>query len=334
MSAGKSTNDFITYADAGVSIDAGDALVSQIKGAVAQTHGPAVLEGLGGFGGFFDLSKAGFPGAPILVGATDGVGTKLMIAQDANRHDTIGQDLVAMCTNDLICTGAKPLFFLDYFATGRLNPAAAAQVVRGIAAACKTLDVALIGGETAEMPGLYAPGHYDLAGFAVGAVLPQDRLPKAPIGAGDYLYAQASSGLHSNGFSLVRKVFETAGLNPAHPKWLEHVLMPTRLYRLENIAGAKAVAHITGGGISENLPRILPAGLGAEIDLNAWQMPEIFTWLMDHGPVDEGEMLRTFNCGVGLIGVFDPEVDPPEGAFLVGRITDGAGVVYRGALRK
>lgn len=316
-----SSKNSITYADAGVSIEAGEDLVTRIKGATARTQGPAVLEGLGGFGGFFDLSKAGFPGAPILVGATDGVGTKLLIAQAAGKHDTIGQDLVAMCTNDLICTGAKPLFFLDYFATGTLDPAAAAEVVIGIAGACEQLGVALVGGETAEMPGLYAPGHYDLAGFAVGAVLAQDRLPKPTVQAGDHLYAHASNGLHSNGYSLVRKIFENAGEDPAGEAWLPHTLAPTRLYTLDQVRGAKAVAHITGGGITENLPRVLPTGLGARINLAAWTMPEIFVWLMEKGPVDPQEMLRAFNCGIGLIGVYSPDQEPPQGAFHIGEIT-------------
>ena len=322
----------ITYADAGVSIDAGEALVAQIGQAAARTHGPEVLEGLGGFGGFFDLSKAGFPGAPILVGATDGVGTKLMIAQAAGRHDSIGQDLVAMCTNDLICTGAKPLFFLDYFATGVLEPAAAAQVVIGIASACQRLGVALIGGETAEMPGLYAPGHYDLAGFAVGAVLPADRLPKPSVVPGDRLYAQVSSGLHANGYSLVRKIFQRAGVDPTGPDWLAQTLAPTELYTLDHIRGAKAVAHITGGGISENLPRVLPAGLGARVDLDAWALPPIFAWLMQQGPVAQAEMLRTFNCGIGLIGVYSPEQTPPPQALPIGKVVEGQGVRYSGTL--
>ncbi len=326
------TSKSITYAEAGVSIEVGEALVDQIKAATTRTQGEAVLEGLGGFGGFFDLSKAGFPGAPILVGATDGVGTKLMIAQAADKHDTIGQDLVAMCTNDLICTGAKPLFFLDYFATGKLDPAAAAEVVIGIAAACESLGVALVGGETAEMPGLYAPGHYDLAGFAVGAVLAEDRLPKSTVQAGDRLYAQASSGLHSNGYSLVRKIFERQGENPASETWLPQTLAPTRLYTLADVAGAKAVAHITGGGITENLPRVLPEGLGAQIDLNAWDLPHIFAWLMEKGPVEEAEMLRAFNCGIGLIGAYAPDQHPPEGAFLIGEVSAGQGVSYRGTL--
>ena len=322
----------MTYADAGVSIDAGEALVTHIKNEVTQTHNDAVLEGLGGFGGFFDLSKAGFPGAPILVGATDGVGTKLMIAQAANKHDTIGQDLVAMCTNDLICTGARPLFFLDYFATGILKPEAAAEVVIGIAKACKVLQVALIGGETAEMPGLYKSGDYDLAGFAVGAVLAEERLPRLDVRVGDKLYAQSSNGLHSNGYSLVRKIFEKQGVNPASPSWLDQTLAPTRLYTLDDITGAKAVAHITGGGITENLPRVLPNHFGANINLDAWDMPAIFKWLMTHGPVEQAEMLRAFNCGIGLIGVFDPNDTPPKGSFLVGEVTSAPGVKYVGNL--
>ncbi len=322
----------MSYADAGVSIDAGEALVAQIGAAVRRTHGPPVLEGLGGFGGFFDLAKAGFPGAPILVGATDGVGTKLLIAQGAGMHDTIGQDLVAMCTNDLICTGAKPLFFLDYFATGTLDPTAAAQVIRGIAAACEVLDVALIGGETAEMPGLYAPGHYDLAGFAVGAVLAEQRLPRPGIVAGHKLYALASNGLHANGYSLVRKIFQRAGQDPTAARWRDQTLAPTRLYAPHAMAGARAVAHITGGGITENLPRVLPPGLGARIDLGAWDLPPIFAWLRDQGPVDPSEMLRTFNCGVGLIGVFTPDQPPPPETFCLGHVIDTPGVHYNGTL--
>ena len=323
----------ITYADSGVSIDAGEALVSQISSMVRRTHGPPVLEGLGGFGGFFDLEKAGFPGAPILVGATDGVGTKLLIAQASGRHTGIGQDLVAMCTNDLICTGAQPLFFLDYYATGKLDTLAAGQVIEGIAFACENLGVALIGGETAEMPGLYAPGHYDLAGFALGAVLAENRLPKPGIGVGDRLFAQASSGLHANGYSLVRKIFNKTGQDPTSSTWCDQILEPTRLYTLDHIAGAKAVAHITGGGITENLPRILPKHLGAQIDLSAWELPPIFSWLMENGPVNEMEMLRTFNCGLGLIGVFGPDQCPPPHSLPVGVVTDRPGVQYCQTLR-
>ena len=328
----------MTYSEAGVSIAAGEALVDQIKAAAARTQGSAVLGSLGGFGGCFDLSKAGFPGAPILVGATDGVGSKLLIAQAAGRHDSIGQDLVAMSTNDLLCTGARPLFFLDYFATGQLDPAAAAQLIIGIAQACERLGVALIGGETAEVPGLYAPGHYDLAGFAVGAVLPEDRLPKATVRAGDRLYAQTSCGLHANGYSLVRKIFAAQGEDPASAAWLPQTLAPTRLYTGQEVAGAKALAHITGGGLTHNLPRILPEGLGAQIDLGTWKLPELFAWLMQRGPVDQAEMLRTFNCGLGLVGVYAPDQDPPEGAFLVGEViqkreaTEEQAVSYLGTL--
>ena len=303
----------LTYADAGVDIDAGNAMVDRIKPLVRATRRPGADAEIGGFGGLFDLKAAGFSD-PILVAANDGVGSKVMIAIETGRHATIGIDLVAMCVNDLVVQGAEPLFFLDYFATAKLEPEIGAKIVEGIAAGCREAGAALIGGETAEMPGLYAGKDYDLAGFAVGAAERGALLPRPDIGPGDVILGLPSSGVHSNGYSLVRKIVDTAGLaytDPA-PFAADHdlgdaLLVPTRIYVksilavLKTTPGIKALAHITGGGFPENIPRVLPDGCTAEIDLDAFRVPPVFGWLARSGGVVEAEMLRTFNCGIGMI---------------------------------
>ena len=292
-------------------IDAGTRLVEAIGPLARATRRPGVLAGLGGFGALFDLKAAGY-GDPILVAATDGVGTKLKIAIAAGRHDTVGIDLVAMCVNDLVVQGAEPLFFLDYFATGRLEVEAGRQILAGIARGCEQAGCALVGGETAEMPGLYAEGDYDLAGFAVGAVERARVLTGAAVASGDVVLGLASSGLHSNGFSLVRRVVADLGLDYATPAPFaprtplgEALLTPTRIYVKACLAAlgsgaVTALAHITGGGLVENLPRVLPDGLSAVLDAKAWPLPEVFSWLARDGGVPAGEMIRTFNCGIGM----------------------------------
>ena len=340
----------MTYAEAGVDIDAGNALVERIKPAAKRTARPGVMAGLGGFGALFDLKGAGYRD-PVLVAATDGVGTKLRIAIDTGLVDGVGIDLVAMCVNDLVCQGAEPLFFLDYFATGKLSVDHAARVVEGIAEGCVRSGAALIGGETAEMPGMYPDGDFDLAGFAVGAMERGAELPRA-VGAGDVLLGLASNGVHSNGYSLVRKLVEGSGLGwDAACPWGEGtlgeaLLAPTTLYVKGAIAAVqddcvKALAHITGGGLTENLPRVLPEGMGAEIDLEAWALPEIFKWLAAQGGIAEAEMLKTFNCGIGMVAVVPEDKVAEARAHFeaaghavaeIGRIAEGAGVVYRGAL--
>ncbi len=339
----------LTYKDAGVDIDAGNALVERIKPAAASTSRPGVMDGLGGFGAMFDLKAAGYHD-PILVAATDGVGTKLKLAIDTGRVDTVGIDLVAMCVNDLVCQGAEPLFFLDYFATGALDVEEGATLVEGIAEGCRQAGAALVGGETAEMPGLYAKGDFDLAGFAVGAMERGANLPR-PTAPGDVLIALPSSGVHSNGYSLVRKVVEQAGLDwsapsPFGPGSLgDAFLAPTRIYVPAALAairaGASALAHITGGGLTENLPRALSNGVGAEIDLGAWALPPIFRWLAVEAGIEEREMLKTFNCGVGMIVVAPAEVAATveaalatagEAPFRIGVLIEGEGVSYKGAL--
>ncbi|MEM1385246.1 MAG: phosphoribosylformylglycinamidine cyclo-ligase [Pseudomonadota bacterium] len=314
----------LTYGAAGVDIDAGNALVERIKPMAQSTERSGVMAGLGSFGGLFDLAAARYRD-PVLVAATDGVGTKLRIAIETQRLNTIGIDLVAMCVNDLICQGAEPLFFLDYFATGTLDVETAAEIVGGIAAGCREAGAALLGGETAEMPGMYAAGDFDLAGFAVGAA-ERDALLPQPTQPGDLLLGLASSGLHSNGYSLVRKVAEVQRLawNAACPfadGSLDEVLLtPTRIYvRASRAAmaagGVRALAHITGGGLLENLPRALAPGQAAWIDLGAWPVPAVFPWLAKAGGIAEAEMLRTFNCGIGLVLVVAPEaVDAVTGA--------------------
>jgi len=300
-----------SYAQAGVDIEAGDALVDAIKPAAKATNRPGTMGGLGGFGALFDLKAAGFTD-PVLVSCTDGVGTKLMVAIEAGKHDEVGVDLVAMCVNDLVVQGATPLFFLDYLATGKLSIQDAATVVQGIARACSESGCALVGGETAEMPGMYAPGHYDLAGFSVGAAERGSLLP-AGIREGDTLIGLASSGVHSNGFSLVREVVRRSGLSwsDAAPfesgKTLgEALLTPTKLYvttvlNLHAKGLLHGCAHITGGGLPGNLPRVLPEGLGVRIDGASWDIPAVFKWLAATGQVATDEMLRVFNCGIGMV---------------------------------
>ncbi|MEQ8899294.1 MAG: phosphoribosylformylglycinamidine cyclo-ligase [Roseovarius sp.] len=347
MSNGKNG---ITYAEAGVDIDAGNALVERIKPAAKRTARPGVMAGLGGFGALFDLKGAGYQD-PILVAATDGVGTKLRIAIDTGNVGTIGIDLVAMCVNDLVCQGAEPLFFLDYFATGKLETETAARIIEGIAEGCAQSGCALIGGETAEMPGMYEPGDFDLAGFAVGAMERGADLP-AGVAAGDVLLGLGSSGVHSNGYSLVRKLVEISGLGwDADCPWSDGtlgaaLLAPTRLYvrqALEAVraGGVHALAHITGGGLTENLPRVLPDDTGAEIDLNTWELPGVFKWLSETGGMAEAEMLKTFNCGIGMILAVAPDRAEALSALLqeagetvhtLGRVTEGQGVRYTGAL--
>ena len=340
----------LTYADAGVEIDAGNDLVERIKPAARRTNRPGVMSGLGGFGALFDLKAAGYRD-PVLVAATDGVGTKLRIAIDTGNVDTIGIDLVAMCVNDLVCQGAEPLFFLDYFATGKLETEAAARVVEGIAEGCVQSRCALIGGETAEMPGMYAEGDFDLAGFAVGAMERGGTLP-AEVAEGDVLLGLASSGVHSNGYSLVRKLVELSGLGwEADCPWGDGtlgaaLLAPTRLYVTAALAaieagGVHALAHITGGGITENLPRVLPEGQGALVDLDAWTLPPVFRWLAETGGMEQAELLKTFNCGLGMILAVAPGRVAPVRAALeaagetvvqIGRVQPGDGVSYLGSL--
>lgn len=303
------------YKDAGVDIAAGNALVERIKPLAKATARAGALGGLGGFGAIFDLKAAGFEDA-LLVSTTDGVGTKLKLAQQLENHKTIGIDLVAMCVNDLIVQGATPLFFLDYYATGALNVEVAAEVVAGIAAGCTQAGCALVGGETAEMPGMYSGEDYDLAGFAVGAVARNHVLPKPTMQAGDVLLGIGSHGIHSNGYSLVRKIVADSGINLAsRPPYTctattmaDALLAPTRIYvksLLPILAQGhiKGLCHITGGGLTENLPRVLPEGIGAEIDLTSWHLPNIFDWLQRTGNVPAEEMLRTFNCGIGMVAV-------------------------------
>jgi len=352
----------LTYKDAGVDIDAGEALVERIAPAARATRRRGADADLGGFGGLFDLKAAGFKD-PILVAGTDGVGTKLKLAIDTRRYEGIGQDLVAMCVNDIVVQGAEPLFFLDYYATGKLEVDSAAIVVEGIARACKESGCALIGGETAEMPGLYAKGDFDLAGFAVGAVERGAVLPKTgAMKAGDVLIGVASSGVHSNGYSLVRKVVEKSGLGLDAPapfaagKTLgEALLTPTRLYVRAALqamhasdgrgGGVKGLAHITGGGITDNLPRCLPEGLDADVDLGAISVLPVFSWLAKQAGIVEHEMLRTFNCGIGLVAVADEKnaghvidafQEAGDHATRIGHLIPGSGeakVVYRGALK-
>lgn len=298
----------LSYKDAGVDIDAGNALVDRIKGVVKQTHRPEVMGGLGGFGALCQLPTK--YKEPVLVSGTDGVGTKLRLALDANKHDTIGIDLVAMCVNDLIVQGAEPLFFLDYYATGKLDVETAADVVTGIAHGCQQAGCALIGGETAEMPGMYSGDDYDVAGFCVGVAEKSALIDGSKVGEGDTLIGLASSGPHSNGYSLIRKILEVSEadltmLLEGKPL-VEHLLAPTRIYvksvlTLLEQYPAHAISHITGGGFWENIPRVLPQGTKAVIDGNSWQWPAIFNWLQAQGNVSDYEMLRTFNCGVGLV---------------------------------
>jgi phosphoribosylformylglycinamidine cyclo-ligase len=308
----------LTYADSGVDIDAGNRMVDLIKPLVKATARAGADAEIGGFGGLFDLKRAGFTD-PVLVAATDGVGTKVKIAIETGRHGTIGIDLVAMSVNDLVVQGAEPLFFLDYFACGKLEPETGAAIVAGVANGCRQAGCALIGGETAEMPGLYQAGDYDLAGFAVGAAERGAILPAKTVSAGDVLLGIASSGVHSNGFSLVRKVVEKSGLPWGAPAPFdakqtlgEAALTPTRIYvksclaAIRETKAVKALAHITGGGFPDNIPRVLPDDLNARIDLASVPVLPIFQWLARTGGIAETEMLRTFNCGIGMIAVVEP----------------------------
>lgn len=346
----------LTYAEAGVDIDAGNLMVDKIKPLVRSTRRPGADGEIGGFGGLFDLKAAGFTD-PVLVAANDGVGTKLKIAIDADKHDTVGIDLVAMCVNDLVVQGAEPLFFLDYFATGKLSPDQGVAIVSGIAEGCLQAGCALIGGETAEMPGMYRDGDYDLAGFAVGAAERNRLLPRGDVSEGDIIIGLSSSGVHSNGFSLVRRIVEMSGLGWKSDAPFkegatlgEALLEPTRIYVKPLLAairasdGIKALAHITGGGFPDNIPRVLPEGLAAEINLDAIDVPAVFSWLAKTGGVEPLEMLRTFNCGIGMIAVVTPDkVDEViaaltkegENVTTIGRMVkrEGEGVVYQGTLK-
>ncbi len=299
----------LTYRDAGVDIDAGNELVSRIGPAVARTHRPGVLAGLGGFGGLFELDLSRYP-RPVLVSGTDGVGTKLKLATRLARHDTIGIDLVAMCVNDVLVQGAEPLFFLDYYACGRLEVDQAEAVITGIAEGCRIAGCALIGGETAEMPGMYDAGDYDLAGFSVGVVDRERLIDGSAITSGDVVLGIASSGAHSNGYSLIRRILDITGADLAGPcgelTLGEALLAPTRIYvkpllRLLSALPVHGLVHVTGGGLPENLPRVLPPGLEARLDTDAWPRPALFDWLADAGDIAPAEMLRTFNCGIGMV---------------------------------
>jgi len=302
----------LSYRDAGVNIDAGNALVEKIKSSVASTRRPGVMGGIGGFGGLFEL-PAGYR-QPVLVSGTDGVGTKLKLAIELGRHDTIGIDLVAMCVNDILVLGAEPLYFLDYYATGELDTDIAASVVEGIAEGCRQSNAALIGGETAEMPGMYSKGDYDLAGFCVGVVEKQAIIDGSKVKAGDVLVAIASSGPHSNGYSLIRKIIEVSKAKLedrlGDTTLGDALLAPTRIYvkavhQLLPGFDLHALAHITGGGLLENIPRVLPENCQAVIDTASWQLPEVFQWLQQNGNVEQTEMYRTFNCGVGMVLAVD-----------------------------
>ncbi|MEM6375003.1 MAG: phosphoribosylformylglycinamidine cyclo-ligase [Pseudomonadota bacterium] len=350
MSSGtRNDRNGLTYGEAGVDIEAGNALVDRIKPAAKRTTRPGVMSGLGGFGALFDLKAAGYED-PILVAATDGVGTKLRIAIDTAELDTVGIDLVAMCVNDLVCQGAEPLFFLDYFATGKLDIEAAAKVIEGIAEGCVRAGCALIGGETAEMPGMYPEGDFDLAGFAVGAMERDQSLPR-DVREGDAILGLASDGVHSNGYSLVRKLVELSGLAWDTPcPWQSGqslataLLAPTRLYVRSALAAlaagdVHALAHITGGGLSENIPRVLPDGLCAEIDLDQFPLPGVFAWLRAQGGIDEPEMLKTFNCGIGMVIVVAKEdsarvtqalEEAGETVVALGRVVEGTGMRFSG----
>jgi phosphoribosylformylglycinamidine cyclo-ligase len=346
----------LTYAQAGVDIDAGNRMVELIKPLVRATARAGADAEIGGFGGLFDLKRLGMTD-PILVAATDGVGTKVKIAIETGRHDTIGIDLVAMSVNDLVVQGAEPLFFLDYYACGKLEPEIGAAVVAGISVGCKQAGCALIGGETAEMPGLYQGDDYDLAGFAVGAVERGALLPRSDIADGDVIIGLASSGVHSNGYSLVRKVVSKTGLNWSKPAPFaadqtlgEAILTPTRIYvkaclaAIRTTQGVKGLAHITGGGFPDNIPRVLPEGLGARIDLARVPVLPVFQWLASEGNIAQNEMLRTFNCGIGMIVIAAPKdaaavtqafTQAGEQAVSIGSVVRAAGeprIVYDGKL--
>jgi phosphoribosylformylglycinamidine cyclo-ligase len=343
-------NKGLSYSDAGVDIDAGNELIERIKPSLKKTNRPGVLSAIGGFGGLFDLKAAGFKD-PILVAATDGVGTKLKIAIETKKLSTIGIDLVAMCVNDLICQGAEPLIFLDYFATGKLKLENAENIIGGIARGCEVAGCALIGGETAEMPRMYHGEDFDLAGFSVGAIERGQELP-LPTNIGDIIIGLSSNGIHSNGYSLVRKIIEKCGLQwsdeaPFENKNLgDALLTPTKLYvkqclELKNIEGVKAFAHITGGGLTENILRALGEGQGIKIDLSTWNLPPVFKWLSSAGGVSQDEMLKTFNCGIGMTvicsqasknAVFSLLEKNGERPTLIGEVTDTKKVHYSGNL--
>ena len=332
----------ISYKDAGVDIDAGEALVERIKGVAKRTARPEVMGGLGGFGALCEI-PAGYK-QPVLVSGTDGVGTKLRLALNLNKHDSIGQDLVAMCVNDLVVCGAEPLFFLDYYATGKLNVDVAATVVTGIGAGCELAGCSLVGGETAEMPGMYGGADYDLAGFCVGVVEKAEIIDGSKVATGDTLIALPSSGPHSNGYSLIRKIIEVSGADietiQIDGKPLsERLMAPTRIYvkallqLIKDTGAVKAMAHITGGGLLDNIPRVLPDGAQAVIDVASWTRPSIFDWLQEQGNVDEHEMHRVLNCGVGMIICVAPEQadvaldvlrEAGEKPWIIGRIENAA----------
>ncbi|WP_119394137.1 phosphoribosylformylglycinamidine cyclo-ligase [Salinibius halmophilus] len=343
------TKPSLSYKDAGVDIDAGNALVDRIKGVARRTSRPEVMGGLGGFGALTRLPQK--YKNPVLVSGTDGVGTKLKLAMDLNIHDSIGIDLVAMCVNDLVVAGAEPLLFLDYYATGKLNVDVAADVVTGIGKGCELAGAALVGGETAEMPGMYHGDDYDLAGFCVGVVEEDGVIDGSKVAAGDALIALASSGPHSNGYSLIRKIIEVSGADLSQAfgdsTLGETLLEPTRIYVKPVLAAiekfdVRALSHITGGGLLENLPRVMPDNTTAKIDASTWAMPEVFQWLQENGNVDATEMYRTFNCGVGMVLVVPAEQaadainffnEQGEQAFQIGEITagrDGEAVIVEG----
>lgn len=349
-----SPNTSLSYRDAGVDIDAGARLVERIKPLAAATARPGILAGLGGFGALFELPLADYR-QPVLVSGTDGVGTKLKLAIELGRHDSIGIDLVAMCANDILVSGAEPLFFLDYYATGKLDVEVAATVIAGIARGCELAGCALTGGETAEMPGLYQDGDYDLAGFCVGIAEKADLILPERVAVGDVLLGLKASGPHSNGYSLIRKVLALSGADTARTlaqdldgaSLGERLLAPTRIYvrsvlALTRALRVHALAHITGGGLTENLPRVLPPGTRARVDLDAWRRPAVFDWIQTQGGISDAEMLRTFNCGVGMVVCLAPEdVEPAleqlraagEEVWVMGQIEasdEVPAVVYRG----
>jgi phosphoribosylformylglycinamidine cyclo-ligase len=335
----------LNYKDAGVDIEAGNALVERIKPIAAKTRIPGVMAGLGGFGSLFELPLDKYKN-PVLVSGTDGVGTKLKLAIDLGIHNTVGIDLVAMCVNDIIVQGAQPLFFLDYFATGKLDVNTATSVIEGIGKGCELAGAALVGGETAEMPNMYADGDYDLAGFCVGIVEKSQMLDGSKVKTGDKLIGLASSGAHSNGYSLIRKILERSELRLDEPfdgKTLgEALLAPTKIYVKSLLALLKkidvhALAHITGGGLTENLPRVIPENLNAQINLNSWQFPAIFDWLQSNGNVSQADMLITFNCGVGMVvcvaqqdevATLNLLAELGETAFVIGEIVSGEGKAH------
>ena len=339
----------LSYRAAGVDIEAGGELVRRIKPAAGATRRSGVIGGLGGFGGLFDLRATGYRD-PILVAATDGVGTKLLLAIESGQHDSIGIDLVAMCVNDVIVQGAEPLLFLDYFATGALSVDTAATVVAGIARGCTEAGCALLGGETAEMPGMYAAHHYDVAGFCVGAVERTRLIDSAKVAVGDVVLGLASSGVHSNGYALVRAIIQR-GAHRLDQAFGEStlgaaLLTPTRIYVKPLLAALQSVdihalAHITGGGLTENIPRVLPDGLSVHIDLTRWRLPPLFAWLREHGRLATDEMLKTFNCGIGMVALVSPDqaaalttllTAAGEQVWRIGEVVSGGGVSYSGTL--